>query len=164
MPTKVQKSTLDFPDRASAQISLEVELKASPEQVWKVLIDTPNWVKWYKGVSFCEITSEKKTGLGSTRRIVVDGLQVDEEIIGFEENRLWALSVYQTDKAVAWRWVERLALEETEEKGTIIQYDAGLDLFLLPSLVQCYVVSGIKKAWAESLPRIDDYLENKSMD
>jgi hypothetical protein len=36
---EVQKSTIYFPDRAPVQVSLEVKLKASPEQVWNVLID-----------------------------------------------------------------------------------------------------------------------------
>eukprot|EP00526_Cylindrotheca_closterium_P023423 CAMPEP_0113614318 /NCGR_PEP_ID=MMETSP0017_2-20120614/7101_1 /TAXON_ID=2856 /ORGANISM="Cylindrotheca closterium" /LENGTH=163 /DNA_ID=CAMNT_0000523475 /DNA_START=43 /DNA_END=534 /DNA_ORIENTATION=+ /assembly_acc=CAM_ASM_000147 len=162
MPTKVEKSTIYFPDRAPVQVSVKVELKASPEQVWKVLIDNPGWVKWYKGVSSCQTTSEKE-GFGSTRRIVVDGLQVDEEIIGFQENKLWALSVYQTDKPVASCWVERLVLEKTEENGTIINYDAGLELLFIPSLIQCYIVSGIKKSWTRNLAAIDDYiLDSKS--
>lgn len=141
-------------------MSLEVKLKASPEQVWNVLIDNPGWAEWYSGVSSCQDTSPS-TGLGSTRRIVVNDLQVDEEIIGWEPNHLWALSVYETNKPLSKCWIERLVLEPTGDNGTLIRYNAGLELVFFAKRIQCFVVSGIRKAWSENLARIDEDVETK---
>lgn len=80
-----------------------------------------------RSIDSCKDTSPSK-GLGSTRRIVVSDLQIDEEIFGWEENHLWALSVYETDEPVAKSGVERLVLEPTDDNSTSIRHDACLEL------------------------------------
>lgn len=162
MPHLLTKATVDYPDTAPVQITTEIKLKASPEQVWKVLADNPGWTKWYQGVSSCEDTSSSKPGLGSTRQIVIDDLEVKEEFVGWEPNRLWAISVYETDKPVAHSWVERLELEANDDGGTTIRYNAGLELVFYAKLVQCYLVRTIRRAWTNNLARIDEYLESSS--
>jgi hypothetical protein len=139
-------------------VSLEVKLKASPEQVWNALIDNPGWSEWHSGASSCQDTSPS-TGLGSTRRIVVNDLQVDEEIIGWGPNHLWALSVYETNKPLSKCWIEPLVLEPTKDNETLIRYDAALQLVFFAKLIQRFVVS--EKAWSENLARIDEYVETK---
>jgi hypothetical protein len=82
--TQIKKSTIYFPDRAPIQVSVEVEFKSSPEDVWNVLIDSPGWCDWYEGVTSCETISMTPAGVGDTRKIVVGRAEFCEEFIAYE--------------------------------------------------------------------------------
>jgi hypothetical protein len=160
----VQKSTLSFPDRAPLKIRVDVTVKSTPTQIWNVLMDHPKWVEWYEGVTSCEDTSPPgKEGLpGSSRRVMVNGLQSQEEFIALVPGKIWAFSVFETNAPLCHKWVERLVLEPTQEGGTHIIYEAGLELRWLGKLLQPTIVKAIKDAWGKSLGRLDAYIERIS--
>lgn len=166
MPT-LSKATIDFPDSAPVRLAVEVELNSSPEAVWNLLIDNPGWVHWFNGVTLCEDTSPQTSGVGATRRIVVNGLQADEEIIAWEPMRRWGFTVVETSRTFARRWVERVTLEPIEQNGgngTRVRYETGLELLWLAKLFKPILIRGIRNSWHSSLSGIDAYLATKSLE
>lgn len=160
MPT-LTKETIDYPDRAPLRVAVEVKLTSSLDNVWTLLTDNPGWVHWFNGVTECEDTSSQNTGIGATRRIVVNGLHAHEEFIAWEPKRLWGFTVTETNRSFAKRWVERITLEPLPQAGgdgTLVHYETGLELLLLAKLFQPILVRGIRNSWQSSLAGIDDYL------
>ena len=154
---KLTKADLDFVNSAPVQMKVDVEVNASPQQVWDLLIDTPGWVNWFEGVRSCEVTSAAFDGLGSTRRININGLRADEEMIGWEPSRLFAFTVVATNMWFARRWVEQVEIVPREDGGSLVQYATGLELLLLARPLRPIFERGIRQAWETSLPRIDAY-------
>ena len=123
----------------------------------------PDWPNWFQGVSECEAieTGEEPFGVGSKRRIIVDGIEAEEEFIGWEANKLFAFTAYADSLPVFEKLVERLVLEPTEEGGTKLIYDTGMEFRLLGKLFSWLLPKGFEKSWSKSLTGLDEYIENK---
>lgn len=173
-PYKLTKTTVNFPDRAPTKISVSVDLEASPAQVWKVLVDTPRWVEWCDGVtvahdlgdssksssSSSSTTTSVMQTVGSTRRIVVSGLEVLEEIIALDEdNKVWAFCVYESNVPLWKQLVERIVLEATESGGTRATYQLGAEFRLLGKLLKPLILYNTHAAWTKSLKGIDGHVQ-----
>lgn len=161
---KLTKAPIDFPDTAPVRVSVEVNLKSPPKAVWDLLTDNPSWVNWFPGVTLCEDTSQQTTGVGVTRRIMVNGLQADEEIIAWEPERLWGFTVFETNRTFARRWVERVEITPTSggsNGGSHVRYSTGLELLTLAKLFRPILTRGIRKSWSGGLSNIDAYLGNR---
>lgn len=164
--SNLKKSTIYFPDRAPVKTSVEVQLKATPTEVWNVLTDSPNWVNWFDGTTSCETTLEKDGGIGSTRRISVSGLVAEEEFIGWEPNKLWCFTVYNMKPfPICRRLVERVILDPildendgTKIVGTRVTYAVGFEPSWIIWLFQSILLYSMSSSWKKSLPNIDTYL------
>jgi uncharacterized protein YndB with AHSA1/START domain len=165
--TPIKKSTIYFPDRAPIQVSVEVELKSSPQDVWNVLTDSPGWYDWYEGVTSCETTSTTPAGVGGTRKIVVGGAEFCEEFIAYEPMKVWGFSVYDMKPLViATKMVERVVFEPIEQEdgstGTRLKYAAGIEPTLITKILRPWIVYKMTGSWTRSLQGIDAYLEKKN--
>ncbi|KAG7354363.1 polyketide cyclase / dehydrase and lipid transport domain containing protein [Nitzschia inconspicua] len=183
--SKVQKSTLYYPDRAPVRLQLEVDLQSSPEDVWKALLDYPSWPKWFPNVKSCfETTPLPKVAdnnpsypLGSTRRIDIGGVVFDEEIIAYDDGsslndkerqpKVWAFSVYETSQPILNCAVERVVLEplykENDESGTTVvgtrvRYAGGMDVVWYLPFLKPILKRNMNQAWKQGLERLDQYI------
>ncbi|KAL3905735.1 MAG: hypothetical protein SGILL_009555, partial [Bacillariaceae sp.] len=175
MSTKVQKSTLYYPDRAPVRVQVEVDLEAvRPDQVMAQLMNYPSWTKWYPDVQACfESTPLSKVKqrnpsypVGSTRQINIGGVVFDEEIIAYENDadsddrkeKVWAFSVFQTSQALVNCMVERVVLEPIYDNsnnndnkvpvGTRVRYAAGLDIvWYLRPILKPIMERSMKQSW-----------------
>ena len=70
----------------------EIDIAASPEQVWKILIDAKQWDQWYKGASKVTLINPDALTLaaGDSFQWKTMGLDFISEIQAFEPNRLLA--------------------------------------------------------------------------
>jgi hypothetical protein len=174
---------LYFPERApDVKIHLDVRLRSSPEDIFSALVDYPKWTEWFPNVEECyEITSlpnikenNSKYPVGSSRRITVNGLTCEEEIIALEVNKVWALTVSQTNRPISRRWVERIVLEPTRDSdngdddgapvvvGTTVRYAVGIELLWYTKLLRPIISNNIRTSWTKGLHQLDEYIiENK---
>lgn len=160
----LKKSTLSFPDRAPIKVRVDVKVKATPRQVWDVLMDQPGWVEWYHGMVSCVVTSppEKNGRVGFTRKVSVSGMVAEEEFIALVPEKIWAFSVFEMNSPLGTKWVERIVLEPETDGGTRIVWEAGIEPRLLGRLFKSLVVKSMEDAWRNSLEGIDAYLEQKN--
>ena len=168
MKYSLQKSTVSFPDRAPLKIRVEVTVRATPRQVWDILLDHPRWVEWYQGMVSCEDTTRPpytKGIAGSTRRVVVEGIEATEEFIALIPEKVWAFTVFEASVPLNKKWVERVVLEPAVDGdttgGTRIIYEAGMEPRWLGKLLRPFIVKATRDAWRKSLEGIDAYLERK---
>lgn len=183
--TKVQKSTLYYPDRAPVQVQVEIDLQSSPDEVWQTLVDCPSWPKWFPNVKSCfETTPLPKIPennpsypLGSTRQIDIGGVIFDEEVIAFDSHpknqessswqpKVWAFSVFESSQPLVKCMVERVVLEplslDEENKdpvvGTRVRYAAGLELVWYLSFLKLLMKRNMKQAWTQGFQQLDQYI------
>lgn len=184
--TRVQKSTLYYPDRAPVRVQVEIDLQSSPDDLWHTLVDYPTWPKWFPNVKSCfETTPLPKIPdnnpsypLGSTRQIDIGGIICDEEVIAFDNNprdrneesssiqpKVWAFSVYETSQPLVECMVERVVLEplfDDESKdtvvGTRVRYAGGLELVWYLSFLKPLMQRNMKQAWTQGFRQLDQYV------
>lgn len=102
---------------ASAPIrtAASVEIAAPPEAVWAALADHASWADWCAMVDRMEVTGAP-TGVGGTRRIVIQRLPFDEEFTVWDEARQFA-------RVVTRSWLSSMA-----ESVLLTPTDAGCRL------------------------------------
>jgi hypothetical protein len=162
------------------QVQLQVDLKHTPDDVWKTLVDHSTWPDWFPGVKSCfESTSLPKVAennpsypLGSTRRVDIEGVLFDEEIIAFESSpndssqpKVWAFSVYETSQPIVECMVERVVLEplhgagaENCIVGTRVRYAAGIQVVWFMPFLKPIMKRNIKKAWTQGLEQLERFI------
>lgn len=156
---RLTKAPIDFADTAPVRVTVDVDLNTSPADVWSLITDNPGWVNWFDGVTLCENTSAQTSGIGATRRIVVNGLQADEEFIAWKPERLWGFTVVETNRSFARRWVERIEITPANS-GCHVRYSTGMELLPLAKLFRPILTRTIRNAWRGGLGNIDSYLGN----
>jgi Polyketide cyclase / dehydrase and lipid transport len=176
--TQVQKSTLYYPDRAPVQVQVEVELRSSPDEVWQALVDYSSWPRWFPNVKSCfESTPLPKVAdnnpmypLGSTRRIDIEGVIFDEEIITYEPSsndpnqpKVWAFSVYETSQPIVKCMVERVVLEpvfdaESQSLGTRVRHAAGFEVVWYLPFLKPILKRNMKQSWTQAFQQLDQYI------
>jgi uncharacterized protein YndB with AHSA1/START domain len=72
---------IDFVEQAPVRITTNVELSATPEEVWAVLTDNERWPEWFPAAKACTTTSDPAEGVGSTRWVHFDLFKVNERFI-----------------------------------------------------------------------------------
>mmetsp|Transcript_50597 Transcript_50597/g.122096 ORF Transcript_50597/g.122096 Transcript_50597/m.122096 type:complete len:208 (+) Transcript_50597:253-876(+) len=137
---KYQKATMSFVDDAPVRTSVAVKLKALPHQVFDVLVDYPNWTRWFPDVKQCYETSSTTSSrsdsnhtttttmskVGTIRHIEVGPLIAEEEIIAFDDgsgsgsadgrrktttSKIFAFTILESNQNFTNCWVEMVKLE-----------------------------------------------------
>ncbi len=80
MTVNCEKIGIDFFGSAPTRYQATVEIFASPEQVFAVLLDAESWVRWALPITAVEWTSGFPIDVGSTRTVDMRG-----GLIGYEE-------------------------------------------------------------------------------
>ena len=154
---ELYRAEIGFAKDARYCTTVSVDVRASPDRVWDVLVDHASWTAWFEGMSSCKSTSIPAHGIGSTRRVVVNGLRAEEEFIAWEAKKLWGFCVTSTNVPVALRWVELVSIE-SQSKGSRVTYSTGFDPTIWTRLVIRPLLGRVRNAWERSLKRIDGHL------
>ncbi|MCU1394628.1 MAG: polyketide cyclase [Ilumatobacteraceae bacterium] len=113
---------LVFADRAPWRFDFEGLVHATPAEVWSTFIDNESWTQWFTRCKACTATSDPFDGEGSTRRIDVNGLRVEERFIAWQPERLWAFTAEKMRMSFAVSMVERALFDEPTPGWTHISY------------------------------------------
>lgn len=152
---------LDFIDRAAVVARVEVSVDAAPAQVWQVLNETERWPEWFEGMKTCRVTSAEWDGIGSTRRVQVGPLGVDEKIVAWEPDVQWGFFV---EKLSLTGWIAKRMLEvidiEPSGTGSKVTYTGALDPVPWLRPLKSVLAKRLTSAWSTSLPNIDRQLDN----
>ena len=111
MPFRLRKEDLSFVDRAPVVVRAETSVAASPAAVWPAFADAPAWMEWFTGMRDAYYTSPAPYGVGSTRRVHVLSLKVDETIIAFDPGERFAFRVDSANVPLLAALVEVVTLE-----------------------------------------------------
>lgn len=96
------ENRIEWPERFNPKVSdfyvhNEIEINASPEQVWQLLIQANNWIEWYDGIQNIKIED-------STQQYLVEGTKVFWNSMG--QSLQNTIVEYVPNERLAWQFNE----------------------------------------------------------
>jgi uncharacterized protein YndB with AHSA1/START domain len=132
----------------------EVEINASPEQVFKVFEDGESWPKWFKDIVKVEWTSPKPFGVGTTRIVTLKTMTVYEQFIVWDPGKRFTFYFTATSVPLFHAFCEDYRLEPIGNGKTkftyIVAYEPSL-LFKLSGPIGRWILGKSLRNGAHSL-------------
>lgn len=133
--------------RAPVEVRLEVDVDASPEEVWTILTRFEAWPAWHRGIQFAALKGElARGGLLQWR---ADGMRIHSELVEVESCRILGMST----RTLGGHGYHRWTLIPRNDGGTLVRSEEiweGLGVRLLKrTLRRTLQVS--RKAWLAAL-------------
>ncbi len=150
-----------FANGAPRRIEVEHRIAATTAEVWKVIVDNSTWTSWFDGMSSCEPTSDPDSGVGSSRRVKVGPMQLEEQFITWDEESCWAFTVSKTSIPFAKRMLEQIELASVgtaEQPATKIHYVGAIEPHPLTKLIFPVIARQLKATWHKSFANLDDLI------
>lgn len=97
-------------DSAPIVVDESIVIDAPPSAVWAVISDHASWPEWFTAIDRVE-PGPTATGVGGTRRVVVQRLPIDEEFTVWDENEHFAFGVTATKLPILNALAESVRLE-----------------------------------------------------
>lgn len=113
---------LDFVDSAPLRFVSEVEIAASPEQVFNIFEDENAWPKWFDDIVKVEWTSPKPYGVGTTRIGTLKRMTVHEKFIAWDPGRRFAFCLTAATLPIAHAFCEDYRLKPLGNGKTRFTY------------------------------------------
>lgn len=98
---------------APIQTSASIDIAASPEVVWGFLADHEAWSDWFAVLDRVIVTGAP-SGVGGSRRVVLQGLPFDEEFTAWDEPHRIAWAVTGSRLPILSAMAESVQLEPIE--------------------------------------------------
>ena len=104
-------------------ITRTVWIDAPRQKVWDVLADFGNVYLTSPSIEKSYLTSEQKTGVGTTRHCDLNmmGAQLEERIVGWEEGKELKINIYQWKNMPMIRSMDAAFTLSDERNGTRLQ-------------------------------------------
>ncbi len=151
---KMTEAPLEWVDQAPRKFVNEVTIDASPEEIFEVWADIDQWPKWFADIQRGEWTSEGDPGVGSTRIVYLDDLNVKETILAWDPGERFAFCITESTLPLADKLVEDYRLTPTDDGKTRLVWTVGYELrwFVKPlSFIVVKQFGGMFKAAAQDM-------------
>ncbi len=126
---------LRFLESAPVRFVNEVEINASPEQVFKVFEDGESWPKWFKDIIKVEWTSPKPFGVGTTRTVNRKPMiVVYEQFIAWDPGKRFTFFLTAINRPIVHALCEDYRLESLGNGKTKFTYIVAYEPRLLNKL------------------------------
>ncbi len=162
MPT-CQTVDISFLETATVKEVNTVEIKASPELIFKVWEDPDTWPEWFDSIKEVVWTSQKPYGVGSTRIVDLGHMKVWEQFIIWEQNKHIAFFFYKTSIPFVTALIEDYKLEIIDESTTrfiyTVAYDPRFPLALTGPIGKAVLRRNFRKAAEAFVP----YMEKRNI-
>jgi uncharacterized protein YndB with AHSA1/START domain len=106
---------------APVDIRLEVEVDASPEQVWRLVSQVDRWPGWHVGVRFAALRGELVPGTLMQWR--ADGMRITSYVQEVEVERRFGFTLKTLGASGYFRW----SLEPMLDGGTLVRSEEVWD-------------------------------------
>jgi len=135
------------------QIHTSVKINASPEKVWKVLMDFENYSKWNSFI----VAISGKPKKGNSIKVQLQGMAFTPKIISFEENNELKWLGHFLFKGV-FDGEHSFKLIETPDGTTFFEQSESFNGFLVPFLSKTLVKTklGFETMNQELKARVED--------
>lgn len=150
---------LDFVDTASVVLTTDVDLPASIEEVWDVIIDNSSWTNWFSGCRSMTASPPLWAQAGDTRQAGLGLIKFDEVAVAVNAPRQWAMSLTKTTVPVAEAMLEMLELTDTSRQGetrTEVRWTGALDPLRYLRPLWPVIESRLVDTWGRSLEALHD--------
>lgn len=150
---------VDFVDTAEAVLSTDVDLPASIDEVWDVIVDNESWTRWLRGCSRSSASPEIWDAAGDTRTVRVGPLRIDEVAVAVERPHTWAMSLVKTNLPMARAMLEMLELTDSSRNGEVrteVRWTGAIDRLPYLRPLAGSIETRLADMWAQSLEALYD--------
>ena len=156
---KLTPATIDLLDSAEWVMSMDVDLPATIDEVWAVLVDNDSWTEWFHNCSSMTSNPTIWTSPGDTRTIRTGPFTIAESAVVLDAPNRWAMTLTSTNLPIAKTMLEVLDLTDTSRQGeerTEVRWTGALNPppYLKP--FRKIVESQLTGTWAPSLESLLD--------
>lgn len=145
---------LDFIATAPMRFENQVDLDATPEQVFDIFADGESWPRWFPGIKKVVWTSPEPKGVGTTRTVTLGLATVYEHFLVWERGRRFTFRFVGASKPLFRAGIEDYRLTDLGNGRTRFDYGVYLDPSLLVralSPVTTRMFAGTFRGGAEGL-------------
>jgi uncharacterized protein YndB with AHSA1/START domain len=109
---------------APVKIVETIDIDATAEAVWEVIIDHERWPSWFDALESVTKTNTID-GVGGTRQVSMKGMTADEEFLEWEPGRRFGFTVTALNQRVLESLNERVELEPLDGDRCRVTYTQG---------------------------------------
>ncbi len=156
---KLRSVDVDFVDAAAVVLTTDVDLPASIDEVWEVIVDNQSWPHWLAGCRSMTASRPVWADTGDTRRADLGILKIDEVAVALDQPERWAMSLTRTTLPIAAAMLEMLELADTSRNGetrTEVRWTGALDRLWYLGPLSKVLESRLADLWAQSLEALYD--------
>ncbi len=157
MPFTLRPEDVSFPSRAAVSLSFTRVVPASPDEVFGVLADHERWALWFADFRRAEVTSPGREGVGTTRRVWVGPMVLDERFVAWEPGRRFAFTMLSTNLPILSAMVEDWRLAPVDG-GTRVEYLVGFDVPGWISPLKGLLLWKFRPLFEKALPNLERLL------
>lgn len=156
---KLRPVDLDFLEHAESVLSTEVDLPASIDEVWDVIVDNGSWTNWLWGCRSMVSSQPIWNAPGDTRRLQLGVTKIDEVAVEIDRPSRWAMSLTKSSLPIAAAILEVLELTDTSRHGetrTEVRWTGALDHLRYLRPLSSMIESRLIDLWGRSLEALHD--------
>ena len=146
---------IEWISQAPLQIKRETETTATKSDVWQLMADNPSWPSWFPGFKTCEFVSDVPHGVGSVRQLHQDQFKVTEEILAWEPEKTWAMTVTSINVGVLRGMAEVVTLSDATSGNTTISWHIGIEAAPWARPIRRPLVAKATKSLEQALVNLD---------
>ncbi len=157
--TKLRTVDLGFLDTAEVVLTTDVDLPASIDEVWDVVVDNESWVRWLAGCRRVTASPEVWADRGDTRTVVVGAMKIDEVAVAVDGPHRWAMCLTKTTVPIASAMLEMLELADTSREGEVrteVRWTGAIDRRAMLRPFAGPIEARLVEMWGRSLENLLD--------
>ncbi|MBB3047976.1 uncharacterized protein YndB with AHSA1/START domain [Litorivivens lipolytica] len=119
---------LTFLETARNRFQAEVEIDATPEQIFESFENADDWTRWAPPIQKVEWTSPKPFGLGTTRTVSMSGGMVGDEVfIAWDYPKRMAFCFTACSKSMTESFAEDYIVTPLDNGKTRVQWTMAME-------------------------------------
>ncbi|MDJ0676625.1 MAG: SRPBCC family protein [Calothrix sp. MO_167.B42] len=162
MKFKYRPVDIDFFERAPVRFVNQVELDASPTDVFTIFEDAEAWAEWLEIIVNLQWTSPKPHGVGTTRTVKGKFLTVNEYFFVWEQNKRFAFYFTEASLPLAQAFAEDFRLEDLGNNRCKFIYTVCLEPNLLMGLGGPFIRKYYEELFHKATQNLAKYVRDKN--
>lgn len=159
MKFKCQPVNSDFFQSAPVRFVNEVELAASPEQVFAVFENAEAWPQWFKEIAHVEWTSPRPYGVGTTRTVSLTTVTVKEYFFVWQQNQRFAFYFTELSLPLARAFAEDYHLEDLGNNCCKFTYTVCLEPTIWLRLGGSFILNIYEGMFRRATHELTEYIQ-----
>lgn len=154
---------IEFLGNAPVQFVNQVELAASPAQVFEIFENAEAWPQWYKEIVHVEWHGPQPYGVGTTRTVKLTTITVEEYFFVWEQNQRLAFYFTGMSLPLANALVEEYRLTPLGEHRSQFTYKVGLAPSFWLRLGGPFILKVYEKMFQQATTDLAEYILSQSV-
>lgn len=148
-----------YVDNAPVRLTHSMVINAPVSKIWGVVDNTPGFVNWFPGVKWGKMVVETEKGVGAKRLAQLDNFKYYEEIIAYEREKAWGITMIESTSGMCKSITEVIYLEAIDSNSTKVIFKGGYEYSLMARLIKGMMRKTIMKTWINALNGLKEYVE-----